>query len=185
MPPTNSDLSIIWAGGNDLIYKLPATFADINDFATFGRTTAQRQLNNIREILSTTPSNHIVAALNMPEIQLAPFVSDEKKDLAESFVESFNHHFSSGIETLKTMFPEHSIVMVDVSIMLSTIEFEAQEFGLQSISFPCYSASYQCEDPYQHIFFDSVHPSFWVHQRLAEHVDSVLKASLPSPPCRH
>ena len=189
IPPSNADMSVVWAGGNDFIYQaMSVDEMDIgtDKFQQLALETAQHQIENIRYILRHTAAEHTVVALNMPQIELAPMMQTaEQKVAAVQFTTTFNSVFESNIETLMRQYPNRQIVLVDVSRALGEIVAATPRLGLKPVDEPCVIEEIICDAPSKHLFYDQIHPSAWVHVYLAHLIVRTLEMNLARPPCKN
>ena len=151
-PPgqVGASLVIVWGG--------------INDFATNGLTTltADHAVSDILALvtaLQAKGAKHILVP-GIPDLGFAPlYLAEGKGGYANYISDYFNLKLRMSLPA--------GVLFYDTATLYRKMIQNPSQYGLTNVHQPCYvQSSGVCQNPYQYLFWDLLHPTEHVHQIL-------------------
>jgi len=154
-PVDPNALYLVWGGANDLLY-----FATTPAAAAVAINKAVTNLVTIVGALQSLGATHI-AVINLPDLGKSPFILANGPQVSAFFTQisiAFN-------QTLQSNLPL-GVHYVDSFSLLSYIGSNAEEYGFENTTEPCFTGSSLCTDPDRYLYFDSLHPTTVAHKLI-------------------
>ncbi|MED5309020.1 MAG: SGNH/GDSL hydrolase family protein, partial [Candidatus Thermoplasmatota archaeon] len=165
----NSDLVILWAGGNDFLYGL----AEAN-------TTHANMASHIESVIQAG-ANHILIP-NLPPLELTPEVRNKSSTQQQQIAASINSYNSALAASITTLVSAHvvDIMLLDTHSMFydfmnnstylgltNTLDMACQSSG-SILPLPiCNSGDPVVSNVDEYVFFDKAHPTAVMHELIS------------------
>ncbi|UJR08046.1 hypothetical protein I4U23_012323 [Adineta vaga] len=164
----NRTMYILWAGGNDLVYNPTMNSS----------TFVNSYLNAVKDLIALGGQNFLI--FNAPPIQIFPYFSRQNKSAYYiSLTNAVNTDLTTGINALKTTYPNISLQKYDVYTLFTKI-MANQSFPFSNTVDRCWdvynftAVAVFCQDPSTYIFLDSFHVTSTIHQLIADEINPFL-----------
>jgi phospholipase/lecithinase/hemolysin len=154
-PVDSNALYIVWGGANDLLY-----FATTPAAAAVAIEKAVTNLVIIVGALQSLGATHI-AVINLPDLGKSPFILANGPQVSAFFTQisiAFN-------QTLQSSLPL-GVHYVDGFSIISNMQSNAEVYGFENSTEPCFTGSSLCTDPDKYVYFDSLHPTTAAHKLI-------------------
>ena len=145
--------------------SLVVVWGGINDFATNGLTTltADHAVRDIVAIVTTLQAMGAKQILvpGIPDLGFAPLYLAEGKGGYANYVSDYFN------KELRMSLPP-GVLYYDTATLYRKMIQNPSQYGLTNVHQPCYvQQSGVCQNPYQYLYWDLLHPTEHVHQILA------------------
>jgi len=182
---TDNQLITIWVGGNDY---LDGRFHTTPDNAT--DETVKAIEKNI-DTLIQDGARHLLI-LNLPDLGLTPSATVEDASFAKRLSLLANMHnqkLAAMIEKEKTRHPNIDLKLFDVTEYFHDMLTNPEKYELSNTADACYTGDYGsldgdndpiaakkliCKAPAKYVYWDTIHPTTFIHQLLASFIFDAL-----------
>lgn len=166
----------IWVGGNDFL-GLPENPTE-TDVALTIRRVVTKVSKSVSTLYQGGISNFLVFGLPdfgaLPQNAFDPIASAQ----ASFLTDTYNAVLQGALAALDAGLPGSDVRYFDVGSIFAEV---LTQVPAELVSVPCLTQPVQCaQNPGNYLFYDTIHPSEWVHTALAEAVAAEL-APVPLP----
>lgn len=166
--PSSSTLFFIWAGANDLFYKLPSQPPE---------QILKTAITNIVQAKNTLMDHGVLAqqiyVINLPDLSKTPYAIKYSLKLTAISI-AFNTGLMTALTTSDQNHPgipsSHIISMYD---LMNNIVQNPEKFQLKNVTQSC---TENMESPLcqGYLFFDLKHPTATMHNVIADYINKIL-----------
>lgn len=159
-------LYVLWAGANDF-------FAPFTDPAA---AIAESVTNLVTGVgtLKAAGAQHVLVP-NMANLGITPFaIATGQVAEFTALSVGFNQALAAGLAQAGL-----DVMEFDAFGFFTELQANAPSLGLTNVSTPCFDEVSICSDPETHAFWDSVHPTTFVHELLADAIFNELVTQSP------
>ncbi len=165
---------VVWGGGNNNLtpYLLWSPVTPENVLATVGSVIAAAGADATRQIqqLASAGARNILV-YNLPDLGLTPRYTSQgapRAAAATIATQVFNATLEARTRALAIANAGTNIIQIDLNSFLRVGVANPGAWGLENISAPCVSpALIACANPDRYLFWDDLHPTDAIHQKIA------------------
>lgn len=89
----------------------------------------------------------------------------------------FNSRFMSRTNELQAqLLPNQRLFTYDIPSVWEDLVQNPSSHGLSVVDQPCYAHGTVCEHPNQYLFWDTLHPTTYIHQKLASMLKTLIQS---------